>query len=44
MSSTVTAPVSTPFNADTIAAEVVAGIDLSESRVIVTGGASGAHP
>jgi NAD(P)-dependent dehydrogenase (short-subunit alcohol dehydrogenase family) len=41
MSITVTTPVSTPFNAGTIAAEVVAGIDLSGSRVIVTGGASG---
>jgi NAD(P)-dependent dehydrogenase (short-subunit alcohol dehydrogenase family) len=37
----VSTPVRTPFSADTTAAEVVAEIDLSGSRVIVTGGASG---
>jgi NAD(P)-dependent dehydrogenase (short-subunit alcohol dehydrogenase family) len=34
-------PISTPFNAESTAADVVAGIDLSGRRVIVTGGASG---
>jgi len=38
---TVTTPVTTPFNAQTTAAEVVAGIDLGGKRIIVTGGASG---
>ena len=38
---TVTTPITTPFNAQTTAAEVVAGIDLGGSRIIVTGGASG---
>jgi NAD(P)-dependent dehydrogenase (short-subunit alcohol dehydrogenase family) len=38
---TVSTPITTPFNAETTAAEVVAGIDLSGRRVIVTGGASG---
>jgi NAD(P)-dependent dehydrogenase (short-subunit alcohol dehydrogenase family) len=38
---TVTTPLTTPFNREATAAEVVAGIDLSGSRVIVTGGASG---
>ncbi|MDB5067881.1 MAG: oxidoreductase [Chloroflexi bacterium] len=38
---TVTTPITTPFGADATAAEVVAGIDLSGSRVIVTSGASG---
>jgi NAD(P)-dependent dehydrogenase (short-subunit alcohol dehydrogenase family) len=38
---TVTTPVRTPFDAQTTASEVVAGIDLSGRRVIVTGGASG---
>jgi NAD(P)-dependent dehydrogenase (short-subunit alcohol dehydrogenase family) len=33
--------ISTPFNADTTAAEVIAGIDLTGRRAIVTGGASG---
>ena len=33
--------ISTPFNAESTAAEVVAGIDLAGHRVIVTGGASG---
>jgi hypothetical protein len=40
-SMTVTTPITTPFGADATAAEVVAGIDLSGSRVIVTSGASG---
>jgi NAD(P)-dependent dehydrogenase (short-subunit alcohol dehydrogenase family) len=34
-------PISTPFTAQSTAAEVVAGIDLAGRRVIVTGGASG---
>jgi hypothetical protein len=38
---TVTAPVRTPFDATTTAAEVVEGIDLSGRCVIVTGVASG---
>jgi NAD(P)-dependent dehydrogenase (short-subunit alcohol dehydrogenase family) len=38
---TVTTPITTPFTAQSTAAEVVAGIDLSGRRVIVTGGASG---
>jgi NAD(P)-dependent dehydrogenase (short-subunit alcohol dehydrogenase family) len=38
---TMTTPIVTPFKWETTAAEVVAGIDLSGSRVIVTGGASG---
>ena len=33
--------ITTPFNAESTAAEVVAGIDLNGQRVIVTGGASG---
>jgi NAD(P)-dependent dehydrogenase (short-subunit alcohol dehydrogenase family) len=33
--------ITTPFNAGSTAAEVVAGIDLTGRRVIVTGGASG---
>ena len=33
--------ISTPFNAESTAAEVVTGIDLNGHRVIVTGGASG---
>jgi NAD(P)-dependent dehydrogenase (short-subunit alcohol dehydrogenase family) len=36
-----TTPITTPFKWETTAAEVVAGSDLSGSRVIVTGGASG---
>ena len=32
---------STPFGADTTAAEVIAGVDLSGRRAVVTGGASG---
>jgi short chain dehydrogenase len=40
-SMTVTTPITTPFKWETTAAEVVAGIDLAGSRVIVTGGASG---
>jgi NAD(P)-dependent dehydrogenase (short-subunit alcohol dehydrogenase family) len=35
-----TTPVTTPFNAQTTAAEVVAGIDLDGGRIIVTGAAS----
>ena len=38
---TSTAPITTPFNAESTAAEVVAGIDLTGRRAIVTGGASG---
>jgi NAD(P)-dependent dehydrogenase (short-subunit alcohol dehydrogenase family) len=38
---TFTAPITTPFKWETTAAEVVTGIDLAGSRVIVTGGASG---
>jgi NAD(P)-dependent dehydrogenase (short-subunit alcohol dehydrogenase family) len=33
--------ITTPFNAESTAAEVIAGIDLTDRRVIVTGGASG---
>src|SRR6202035_802731 len=40
-SMTGTKPITTPFKWETTAAEVVAGIDLAGSRVIVTGGASG---
>ena len=38
---TASTPISTPFHAGSTAAEVVAGIDLTGRRVIVTGGASG---
>lgn len=38
---TETTPITTPFKWETTAAEVVGGIDLGGSRVIVTGGASG---
>jgi NAD(P)-dependent dehydrogenase (short-subunit alcohol dehydrogenase family) len=38
---TATTPIITPFTAQSTAAEVVAGIDLTGRRVIVTGGASG---
>jgi NAD(P)-dependent dehydrogenase (short-subunit alcohol dehydrogenase family) len=38
---TMTTPIVTPFKWETTAAEVVAGFDLSGTRVIVTGGASG---
>lgn len=38
---TVTTPITTPFTAQSTAAEVVAGIDPSGRRAIVTGGASG---
>jgi NAD(P)-dependent dehydrogenase (short-subunit alcohol dehydrogenase family) len=34
-------PITTPFGVDSTAAEVVAGIDLSGKRAIVTGGSSG---
>jgi NAD(P)-dependent dehydrogenase (short-subunit alcohol dehydrogenase family) len=33
--------ITTPFNAESTAAEVIAGIDLTDHRVVVTGGASG---
>ncbi|MFC0551717.1 SDR family NAD(P)-dependent oxidoreductase [Planotetraspora thailandica] len=33
--------ISTPFNAKTTAAEILAGVDLTGRRIIVTGGASG---
>jgi NAD(P)-dependent dehydrogenase (short-subunit alcohol dehydrogenase family) len=36
-----TNPVTTPFNAQSTAAEVIAGVDLTGRRAIVTGGASG---
>ncbi|GGO43127.1 oxidoreductase [Streptomyces daqingensis] len=38
---TETAPISTPFTADSTAAEVVDGIDLTGVRAVVTGGSSG---
>jgi NAD(P)-dependent dehydrogenase (short-subunit alcohol dehydrogenase family) len=38
---TVNTPIITPFKWETTAAEVVSGVDLGGSRVIVTGGASG---
>jgi NAD(P)-dependent dehydrogenase (short-subunit alcohol dehydrogenase family) len=38
---TASTPITTPFNAESTAAEVVDGIDLTGRRVIVTGGASG---
>jgi NAD(P)-dependent dehydrogenase (short-subunit alcohol dehydrogenase family) len=38
---TATTPITTPFTAESTAAEVVAGVDLTGRRVIVTGGASG---
>ncbi|MEN3356034.1 MAG: hypothetical protein V7637_16 [Mycobacteriales bacterium] len=34
-------PISTPFTAESTAADVIAGIDLTGRRVVVTGGASG---
>jgi NAD(P)-dependent dehydrogenase (short-subunit alcohol dehydrogenase family) len=36
-----TAPITTSFTAESTAAEVVSGIDLTDRRAIVTGGASG---
>jgi cation diffusion facilitator CzcD-associated flavoprotein CzcO len=33
--------ITTPFGAQSTAAEVIAGVDLSGRRVVVTGGASG---
>ena len=36
-----TAPITTPFGAESTAAEVVADLDLSGRRIIVTGGGSG---
>src|SRR5271156_6334041 len=38
---TAATPITTPFTADSTAADVVAGIDLTGRRVVVTGGASG---
>jgi NAD(P)-dependent dehydrogenase (short-subunit alcohol dehydrogenase family) len=38
---TVSTPITTPFTAESTAAEVVVGIDLTGRRAIVTGGASG---
>jgi NAD(P)-dependent dehydrogenase (short-subunit alcohol dehydrogenase family) len=38
---TVSTPITTPFGAESTAAEVVDGIDLAGRRAIVTGGASG---
>ncbi|MFD9871970.1 hypothetical protein ACFWWX_32800, partial [Streptomyces niveus] len=34
-------PITTPFNAGSTAAEVIAGIDLTGRRSVVTGGSSG---
>lgn len=36
-----TGPITTPFNAGSTAAEVVAGVDLTGRRTVVTGGSSG---
>ena len=33
--------ITTPFNAQSTAAEVIAGVDLTGKRAVVTGGASG---
>lgn len=33
--------ITTPFNAESTAAEVIAGVDLTDRRAVVTGGASG---
>jgi NAD(P)-dependent dehydrogenase (short-subunit alcohol dehydrogenase family) len=41
MGNVVTDRITTPFNAESTAAEVIAGIDLAGRRAIVTGGASG---
>jgi NAD(P)-dependent dehydrogenase (short-subunit alcohol dehydrogenase family) len=41
MGNVVTDRITTPFNAESTAAEVIAGIDLTGRRAIVTGGASG---
>ncbi|MGP4016511.1 SDR family NAD(P)-dependent oxidoreductase [Saccharopolyspora sp. 5N708] len=38
---TANTPIATPFDVDSTAAEVIAGVDLTGNRVIVTGGASG---
>ena len=38
---TASTPITTPFTAESTAAEVVDGIDLTGRRAIVTGGASG---
>jgi NAD(P)-dependent dehydrogenase (short-subunit alcohol dehydrogenase family) len=37
----ITTPITTPFGSESTAGEVVAGLDLSGKRAIVTGGASG---
>src|SRR5215472_8062781 len=36
-----TGRITTPFNAESTAVEVIAGIDLADRRAVVTGGASG---
>lgn len=41
MSTTATTPITTPFGFETTAAEVVAGLDLSGRRIVVTGASSG---
>lgn len=41
MTMTDTAPISTPFTAESTAGEVIGGIDLTGRRAVVTGGASG---
>ena len=41
MGNVVTDRITTPFNAESTAAEVIAGIDLAGRRAVVTGGASG---
>lgn len=41
MTSATPAPLTTPFRFESTAAEVVAGVDLTGRRVVVTGGASG---
>ncbi len=38
---TVSTPITTPFTAESTAAEVVDGLDLTGRRTVVTGGASG---
>src|SRR5882724_2368395 len=41
MTMTVTTRITTPFGAESTAAEVIAGVDLHGKRAVVTGGASG---
>jgi NAD(P)-dependent dehydrogenase (short-subunit alcohol dehydrogenase family) len=41
MTQRTTAPITTAFGADSTAAEVVEGVDLSDKRAVVTGAASG---